>query len=748
MSTSDKSTLPVPAGAGGPVNGSSQHSEGTTVRDPDRDRQNPLESTEPDAESTAAVHAALAHVRLDPPQRPGSLGRVGHYEVFDVIGHGAMGVVVRAFDTQLSRTVAIKLMSHQLLLNAAARERFFREARAAAGINHPNVITIHAVSEHAGVPFLVMEFVAGRTLMDRIRSDGPLEPADILRISLQIASGLTAAHQQGVIHRDIKPANIMLEDSVERVKIADFGLARVMLEQSDLTSQGAMVGTPAYMSPEQVNGEPLDPRSDLFSMGCVMYAMTAGFSPFRGENALGTARRVTSQKHISLGEISKNVPSDFAQIVDRLLEKNPKDRYQSASELAQDLTRLLAEWNRAPRSAHDRPAPGKLRRKGRERIILAALAVAIAAATLGLLWYRSTARRDNVSGPGPAAFRPATSGVIRVAQRGDSDFTSLAEAVRRAAPGSTIRVEDAAIYAEPLSLSGSSGLANLRLEATAGATLTAPAGRPVLTVDRASGVKISGFRFETVSGQHAIEMRGSCPGALVENCQIVSAPDSPVAAVYLHAGARGSADDPILLRGLRIQCGGVGVVMGGLEDSERVSEVQLTDNFILGPGRNYGVGIVLQVGVSQIAVRRNIVSTAAVGISILFELPDHALDVVIAQNTLANQHFALALNESSPRQGIQITDNLMVEADTVQVGAAGIDPFASWFRENSWERSPSVDESIASHAAKLTDGLAFRSRDPESADYLKPANSASPSPGRYSNAREQAGSVHPEAHVP
>ncbi len=730
MSVSDKTTLPLPTGPGGPGDARGQESEGTTVRDPNSDRETPLESTEPSVQRGAGVQAALGHVRLDSAQRPGSIGRVGHYEVFDVIGHGAMGVVVRAFDTQLSRTVAIKLMSPSLMLSPPARERFFREARAAAGINHPNVITIHAVSEHTGVPFLVMEFVAGRTLMERIRSHGPLKPVDILRISVQIAGGLAAAHQQGVIHRDIKPANIMLEDSVERVKIADFGLARVMQEQSELTSQGALVGTPAYMSPEQVNGEPLDPRSDLFSLGCVMYAMTAGFSPFRGENVLGTARRVTSQMHVSLSEISQDVAVDFVQIVDRLLEKDPKDRYQSASELAEDLTRLLAEWNRAAGPAPDLPAlpaPGASR-----RIVLGVLSLVVAGATLALIWHRHTSKQDNLSGQGVATFHPATSGVIRVAQRGGADFTSLAEAVRRAAPGSTIRVEDAAIYDEPISLIGSSELANLRLEAIAGATLKAAGGRPVLTVDRAAGVKISGFRFETASGQHAIELRGSCPGTLVENCRIVCPADSPVAAVYLHAGARGTADDPILLRGLQIKCGGVGVVMGGLEDSERVSQVQLTDSLIIGPGRDYGVGIVLQIGVSQISVRHNIVSTAAAGISLLFELPDHALDVVIAQNSVANVHYALALNESSPHQGIRITGNLIVDSDTLQAGTVGIDPYASWFRENWWERSPNLDESIAAHVAKLTDPLTLGSRDPESADYLKPAGAASAAPGRYS----------------
>jgi serine/threonine protein kinase len=738
MSASDKSTLPLPPGPGGPRDGLAKDSEGTTVRDPNCDREVPLESTEPSLEPDAAVHAALGHVRLDPPGQPRSMGRVGHYEVFEIIGHGAMGVVVRAFDTQLSRTVAIKLMSPQLMLNASARERFFREARAAAGINHPNVITIHAVSEHAGVPFLVMEFVAGRTLMERIRGDAAWRPVDIVRISVQIASGLAAAHQQGVIHRDIKPANIMLEDSVERVKIADFGLARVTQEQSELTSQGALVGTPAYMSPEQVNGDPLDPRSDLFSLGCVMYAMTAGYSPFRGENALGTARRVTSRVHISLSEICKHVPAEFVQIVDRLLEKEPKNRYQSANALAEDLTRLLAQWNRAPETVLDQPVPGARRRARRRaaRIALGVLALVVAGATLGLLWERRSRREGNATVLGVAALPTTTSSVIRVAQRGEADFTSVADALRRAAPGSTIRVEDAAVYDETLALLGSSGLANVRLEATKGATLKATGNRPVLTVERATGVKISGFRIESVSGQHAIDLRGACPGTVVENCQIICAADSPVAAVYLHDGARGNEDDPIVLRKLRIRCGGVGIVLGGLEDSERVSQVQITDNVITGPGRDYGVGIVLQVGVSQISVKRNIFSTGTVGISLSFELPDHALDVVFAQNSIGHVHYALALNESSPKQGIRVTSNLIVETDSVQVSTAGIDPYAAWFSDNAWERSSGLDESLASRVAKLADPLNLTSRDPENTDYLKPVAGAPAVPGRYSTAQK------------
>ena len=367
----------------------------TLARDPD------LASTEPSTRPDDVETEVLNYVHLDPPRVPGSIGAIAHYEVFNVVGQGAMGVVVRAYDTQLCRTVAIKLMSPQLTLIKQARERFFREARAAAGINHPNIVTIHAVSEHAGVPFLVMEFVGGRSLSDRIHSDAPLSCLDALRISVQIASGLAAAHSQGIIHRDIKPANIMLEDSIERVKITDFGLARVMMEQSELTSQGGVVGTPAYMSPEQVNGEPLDQRSDLFSLGCVMYAMTAGYSPFRGENVLGTARRVANVKHESLAAISKDVPPYFIQVVDRLLEKAPADRYQSASELVEELTRHLVRANSGAGPQPEVPAAASSSAWSRwVRWVALFLLFLSAAALLAEFRERSPWRRRECAAPG------------------------------------------------------------------------------------------------------------------------------------------------------------------------------------------------------------------------------------------------------------------------------------------------------------------------------------------------------------
>ncbi len=244
-----------------------------------------------------------------------------------------MGVVFKAFDKALHRMVAIKVLAPRLASSQGARRRFIREARAAAAINHPNVITIHSVSVQQEMPYLVMEYIAGTTLHHRIRQGPPLETEEVLRIAVQVASGLAAAHEQGVIHRDIKPANIMLENGVERVKIADFGLALAAIDSSAITSTGQMVGTPAYMSPEQVTSAgDIDSRSDLFSLGCVIYAMFAGHSPFKGKHTLEVIRLVSDAQPPPLHEACPRVPRALSEVVHRLLEKDPEGRFQTASE--------------------------------------------------------------------------------------------------------------------------------------------------------------------------------------------------------------------------------------------------------------------------------------------------------------------------------------------------------------------------------------------------------------------------------
>jgi WD40 repeat protein len=278
---------------------------------------------------------------LEPSQRPGALGRLGHYEVLERVGGGGMGVVYKAFDEQLHRVVAIKVMTAVLAGSATARKRFTREARAAAAVRNEHVIDIHAVEEAGRLPYLVMEYVSGRSLQERLDQSGPLVVTEVLRIGMQAAAALAAAHAQGLIHRDIKPANILLENGVERVKITDFGLARAG-DDASLTQTGQVAGTPHYMAPEQARAEAVDHRADLFSLGSVLYAMCTGRPPFRAATSLAVLRCVVEETPPPIRELNADVPDWLAAIVARLHAKEPADRFQSAAEVAELLAHCLA----------------------------------------------------------------------------------------------------------------------------------------------------------------------------------------------------------------------------------------------------------------------------------------------------------------------------------------------------------------------------------------------------------------------
>ncbi len=278
---------------------------------------------------------------LAPTDDPEMLGRIGGYEVSGVIGYGGMGVVFKAHDRSLDRVVAIKVMAPHLAGSGAARKRFARESKAAAAVLHPNVIAIHCVADDPKLPYLVMPYISGASLQKRVEADGPLCTQATLRIGQQIAAGLAAAHAQGLVHRDIKPANILLERGVERVTITDFGLARAV-DDATMTRSGVIAGTPQYMSPEQARGESIDHRSDLFSLGSVLYMMCAGHSPFRAETTFGILRRITDNQPRPLREINPHVPEWLCAIIEKLHAKEPSERFQSAEEVAELLEGCLA----------------------------------------------------------------------------------------------------------------------------------------------------------------------------------------------------------------------------------------------------------------------------------------------------------------------------------------------------------------------------------------------------------------------
>ena len=326
---------------------------------------------------------------LEPAGKSGVLGRLGHYEVLEMVGRGGMGTVLKAFDEKLQRVVAVKVMAVELATNAACRRRFTREARAAAAISHEHIVTIHAVEDSERLPYLVMQYVSGLSLQQRIDRDGPLEVVEIVRIGMQTAAGLAAAHAQGLIHRDIKPANILLENGVERVKLTDFGLARAAADAS-LTQTGVVAGTPQYMSPEQAKGEPLDQRSDLFSLGSVLYAMCTGRAPFQASGTIAVLKRLCEDTPEPIGEVNPGIPHWLVELIGKLHSKDASNRFASAADVADLLSRHLAHLqhpsiNPLPATL---PAPGDSaagRRSGRRRRWVVPAAVMLCLGTgLGL----------------------------------------------------------------------------------------------------------------------------------------------------------------------------------------------------------------------------------------------------------------------------------------------------------------------------------------------------------------------------
>ncbi len=322
---------------------------------------------------------------LAPAQSPDELGRLGQYRVLRVLGAGGMGVVFQAEDPRLQRLIALKAMLPGLAASDSAKQRFLREARAAAALKHDHIVTIHQVDEDRGVPFLAMEFLEGEPLDDRLKREGKLPLTEVLRIGREIAEGLAAAHERGLIHRDIKPANVWLEGKKGRVKILDFGLARAATGEAHLTQSGAIVGTPAYMAPEQAQGKNLDPRADLFSLGCVLYRTATGEAPFRGADMISTLMAVATENPAPPVSLNVEMPAELSDLIMQLLAKKPEDRPESAQALAEILERMAHETPpRAAKAGAQQPGAG---RRGRRFAIAAGASFFFAALTTAAIYF-------------------------------------------------------------------------------------------------------------------------------------------------------------------------------------------------------------------------------------------------------------------------------------------------------------------------------------------------------------------------
>ncbi len=280
---------------------------------------------------------------LDLPQDPKYIASLGSYDVIALVGMGAMGVVLQAVDRTLQRTVALKLMAPSRLHDPEARERFLREARAAAKLKHPSVVAVHSVGIENDMPYIDMEYVEGRSLASRIAEEGRLDPPAALALCRQVLAGLGHAHAQGVIHRDVKPGNVILEDATGTAKLADFGLARGMADACQQTMEGTVLGSPSYMSPEQAAGtRDLDGRSDLFSVGTMLFEMLVGAVPFAGSDPYVVIRRIREEDPPDACQLNPAVPRRLGDMIRRAMARERQQRYQTAEDFIQAIDAYLA----------------------------------------------------------------------------------------------------------------------------------------------------------------------------------------------------------------------------------------------------------------------------------------------------------------------------------------------------------------------------------------------------------------------
>jgi urea transport system substrate-binding protein len=367
----------------------------------------------PQARNSQATPKTRTYPFLSPPKGESELGWLAHYRITGVLGEGGMGCVFDAFDTSLHRRVALKVLKPDLAANPSFRERFLLEARAAAQLPDDYIITIYQVGIENDVPFLAMKFLHGESLEHRLQRDGRLPALEILRIGREIALGLSAAHDRGLIHRDIKPANLWLEtpppesggsnrprlsfEKLYRVKILDFGLARPINDSRRLTATGLIVGTPQYLAPEQARGQPLDHRCDLFSLGIVLYRMATGILPFDGSDTLAQLTALAVAQPRPIEELTPDVPVGLRRLIHQLLERDPNKRPQTALAVVEELrtlekcerpTERLAE-NGDPRGERKRGLLRHPSRSNRRRWLLASGLLCLLMMGGGLTWWFS-----------------------------------------------------------------------------------------------------------------------------------------------------------------------------------------------------------------------------------------------------------------------------------------------------------------------------------------------------------------------
>ncbi len=675
------------------------------------------------------------------------------------------GVVWKAFDPDLQRTVAIKMLGSHLAHSPTARRRFQREARAAAAISHPNVLTIHAVEEQNEAPFLVMEYVAGDSLKSYVSNRGKLDPIEVIRLTMQIALGLAAAHAQGVIHRDVKPGNVMLHEGATRVRLADFGLARVAFDNSDLTSHDHAVGTPAYMAPEQVRGERLDARCDLFSLGCVMSFMLVGFSPFQGRTQAETIHKIIDTSPPRLSDLDPSIPPVLADIIARLLHKNPDERYQSALEVADVLKRLLVQLNQAQtdeiadvwsgkedakKPVAVRPNHAASSSNRAALLIVSAVLVVITSGTVAWMNKNNPVSRaasvpgqnDLPTSPGADATRLAKAveiaavplkklTTIIVGSGADADCATIAEAVSRAGENCTITVMGPGPFVESIKLDGSA-LNGLKLVAQPRVQWH-PEGMgesQALSISNVAGITVEGFDFEAHSEQsRGIQLTGTAENIAVVDCSfrhMLPSHKLSLMSISSHSETPGARIQIQRCRFFAAQGSVMCLTIGG---EHAVPRVECEDCQFSAPNTH----VYATESCRQLLMARNVFLGGNNAINLSLKSWSSESRIEIVNNTFVGTRYWLGLMDSfragsapSGQSDSRVCNNLILGGERTQGGPDQWEPtFASWrFASNWWERDsttkPTADRDGRLATLQSTQDIPVRD-DPTHASFLFPA---------------------------
>ncbi|MDH5287053.1 MAG: protein kinase [Betaproteobacteria bacterium] len=410
------------------------------------------------------------------------MDKLGRYQLIEIVGEGAMARVYKAYDPEINRTLAVKLLKAQLASDDQYRLRFLREAKGAGILSHPNIVTIYDVGVDGEHPYIAEELVEGATLADVMRSGRKLSPREIVDIGIQLARALDYAHRKGIVHRDVKPGNIMLLSNTTTVKVADFGICRIDAagDQTDLTQHtalGDVLGTPNYMSPEQVMGLKVDARSDLFSAGVVLYKLVTGALPFEGDSIITVAVKIAQSEPPSVDKLAHDVPASLRRVIERALKKSPDKRFQTGEEMAQALIGVARELN----EEEERRTQGQRIPLGVRWAALMALLVALTMGIAGTVLYNRQyqAMMDQVMGYGEslAKFMASQSAVPLLAEDWAAIEVFIQETMTRQNFPYLVVVDDEG------TIRGSNEPAQI------GAKYQPPKGTPVPTPDKSIAVQ-------------------------------------------------------------------------------------------------------------------------------------------------------------------------------------------------------------------------------------------------------------------